>query len=147
MSIHQQEMYHQHQGKNDLFSSRAAFPPERHLFLQGGNAPGNSGLILSTDAKPRLKWTPELHQRFIEAVNQLGGADSKHTNKEERKIITAKFASLSRKFVLPSQLIQNFHLSEATPKSVMRLMGIPGLTLYHLKSHLQVPAVFFFFLN
>ncbi|KAG1365588.1 myb-related protein 2-like [Cocos nucifera] len=75
MSIHQQEMYHQHQRKNDLFSSRAAFPPERHLFLQRGNAPGNSGLILSTDAKPRLKWTPELHQRFIEAVNQLGGAD------------------------------------------------------------------------
>ncbi|RDX79052.1 Myb family transcription factor PHL8, partial [Mucuna pruriens] len=31
--------------------------------------------VLSTDSKPRLKWTPELHQRFIEATNQLGGAD------------------------------------------------------------------------
>ncbi|XP_010922889.1 myb-related protein 2 isoform X1 [Elaeis guineensis] len=90
-------MYRQHQGQNDLFSSRAAFPP----VLQAGNAPGSSGLFLSTDAKPRLKWTPELHQRFIEAVNQLGGAD------------------------------------RATPKTVMRLMSIPGLTLYHLKSHLQ----------
>ncbi|XP_061366346.1 myb family transcription factor PHL8-like isoform X1 [Gastrolobium bilobum] len=57
--------------------------------------------VLSTDAKPRLKWTPELHQRFIEATNQLGGAH------------------------------------KATPKSLMRVMGIPGLTLYHLKSHLQ----------
>ncbi|KAK9750755.1 hypothetical protein RND81_02G219300 [Saponaria officinalis] len=58
-------------------------------------------LVLSTDAKPRLKWTPQLHHRFIDAVNQLGGPE------------------------------------KATPKSLMRLMGIPGLTLYHLKSHLQ----------
>lgn len=78
---------------------------ERHLFLRGGNSQGDSGLVLSTDAKPRLKWTPELHQRFIDAVNQLGGAE------------------------------------KATPKTVMRLMGIPGLTLYHLKSHLQVPEI------
>ncbi|KAL8533805.1 hypothetical protein ACS0TY_009995 [Phlomoides rotata] len=58
-------------------------------------------LVLSSDAKPRLKWTPELHQRFIQAVNQLGGGE------------------------------------KATPKSLMRVMGIHGLTLYHLKSHLQ----------
>ena len=71
-------MYHHHQqGKNIHSSSRMPIPPERHLFLQGGNGPGDSGLVLSTDAKPRLKWTPDLHERFIEAVNQLGGADSK----------------------------------------------------------------------
>ncbi|XP_010921323.1 myb-related protein 2 [Elaeis guineensis] len=93
--------HHHHQGHSNLLASRTTFPPERHLFLQGGSVPGESGLVLSTDAKPRLKWTPELHERFIEAVNQLGGAD------------------------------------KATPKSIMRLMGIPGLTLYHLKSHLQ----------
>ncbi|CAL1390213.1 unnamed protein product [Linum trigynum] len=58
-------------------------------------------LVLSTDAKPRLKWTAELHQRFVDAVNQLGG------------------------------------LEKATPKSLMKVMAIPGLTLYHLKSHLQ----------
>lgn len=34
--------------------------------------------VLSTDAKPRLKWTPELHQKFIEATNQLGGPESKY---------------------------------------------------------------------
>ncbi|XP_042429063.1 myb-related protein 2-like isoform X3 [Zingiber officinale] len=94
------KMYHQ--GHNNVVSSREAFPPERHLLLQQwGSIPDESGLVLSTDAKPRLKWTPELHDKFIEAVNQLGGAD------------------------------------KATPKAVMRLMGIPGLTLYHLKSHLQ----------
>ncbi|KAK8469646.1 hypothetical protein PHAVU_005G123900 [Phaseolus vulgaris] len=93
--------HHRHQGKNIHSTSRMPIPSERHMFLQTGNGSGDSGLVLSTDAKPRLKWTPDLHARFIEAVNQLGGAD------------------------------------KATPKTVMKLMGISGLTLYHLKSHLQ----------
>ncbi|KAG2300220.1 hypothetical protein Bca4012_011815 [Brassica carinata] len=93
--------YHnQHQGKSILSSSRMPIPSERHPFLRG-NGHGDSGLILSTDAKPRLKWTPDLHERFVEAVNQLGGGE------------------------------------KATPKTIMKVMGIPGLTLYHLKSHLQ----------
>ncbi|XP_057826748.2 protein PHR1-LIKE 2 isoform X2 [Cryptomeria japonica] len=75
--------------------------PERPILLQGGPIPGEMGLVLSTDPKPRLKWTPELHERFVDAVSQLGGPD------------------------------------KATPKSVMRVMGVKGLTLYHLKSHLQ----------
>ncbi|KAG6412177.1 hypothetical protein SASPL_124847 [Salvia splendens] len=96
-------MYHcrHHQEKNVHPSSRVSIPPERHMFLQGVNGTGDSSLVLSSDAKPRLKWTIDLHERFIEAVNQLGGAE------------------------------------KATPKSVLKLMGIPGLTLYHLKSHLQ----------
>ncbi|TVU47231.1 hypothetical protein EJB05_06823 [Eragrostis curvula] len=97
-------MYHhqqQQQSYGHFLSSRQTYPPERHLLLQGGSVPAEPGLVLSTDAKPRLKWTPELHERFVEAVNQLGGPD------------------------------------KATPKTIMRLMGVPGLTLYHLKSHLQ----------
>ncbi|KAE9616748.1 putative sterol 14-alpha-demethylase transcription factor MYB-HB-like family [Lupinus albus] len=91
-----------HQGKNIHPSSRMSIPSsERNMFLKTGNGSSDSGLVLSTDAKPRLKWTPDLHARFIEAVHQLGGPD------------------------------------KATPKTVTKLMGIPGLTLYHLKSHLQ----------
>ncbi|CAL9114736.1 unnamed protein product [Musa textilis] len=63
---------------------------------------GDSGLVLTTDPKPRLRWTVELHDRFVDAVTQLGGPD------------------------------------KATPKTIMRVMGVKGLTLYHLKSHLQV---------
>ncbi|KAL8480467.1 hypothetical protein ACS0TY_027123 [Phlomoides rotata] len=32
-------------------------------------------LVLSSDAKPRLKWTSNLHHRFIDAVDKLEGAE------------------------------------------------------------------------
>jgi len=35
-----------------------------------------AGEFSPTDPKPRLRWTAELHERFVDAVNQLGGADS-----------------------------------------------------------------------
>ncbi|KAL6990582.1 hypothetical protein U1Q18_008699 [Sarracenia purpurea var. burkii] len=62
---------------------------------------GDPCLVLTSDPKPRLRWTADLHERFVDAVAQLGGA------------------------------------SKATPKAIMRTMGVKGLTLFHLKSHLQ----------
>ncbi|KAL5972322.1 hypothetical protein ACLOJK_041575 [Asimina triloba] len=58
-------------------------------------------LVLTADPKPRLRWTADLHDRFVDAVTQLGGP------------------------------------GKATPKTILRAMGVKGLTLFHLKSHLQ----------
>jgi SHAQKYF class myb-like DNA-binding protein len=72
--------------------------------LQGGGVSNHKGdpcLVLTADPKPRLRWTQDLHERFVDAVTQLGGP------------------------------------SKATPKAIMRTMNVKGLTLFHLKSHLQ----------
>ncbi|GJN21816.1 hypothetical protein PR202_gb09332 [Eleusine coracana subsp. coracana] len=57
---------------------------------------------------PRLRWTSELHRSFVRAIDCLGGPDS------------------------------TFPSTEATPKLILQLMGVRGLTIAHVKSHLQV---------
>ncbi|KAJ6823628.1 response regulator 10 [Iris pallida] len=49
--------------------------------------------------KPRMSWTPELHQKFVIAFNQLG--------------------------------------TNASPKKIVEVMGVPDLTARHVASHLQ----------
>jgi len=36
----------------------------------------NDGVMMTRDPKPRLMWTAELHQQFVDAVTKLGGLDS-----------------------------------------------------------------------
>lgn len=49
---------------------------EFHNSVDGSGLCSDPCLVLTSDPKPRLRWTGELHERFVDAVTQLGGPDS-----------------------------------------------------------------------
>ena len=89
-------------------------PPETTTTKAAGNntTNNNNGKISTSNTnnnnnnnadsdRCRLRWTPELHARFLRSVKTLGGLDI------------------------------------ATPKGVVELMRVQGVTIQHVKSHLQ----------
>lgn len=46
-----------------------------------GNEGGDiAARVVAASSKQRLRWTTELHERFVEAVTQLGGPESESLN-------------------------------------------------------------------
>ncbi|CAJ1935945.1 unnamed protein product [Sphenostylis stenocarpa] len=65
----------------------------------------------SPNRKTRVVWSSDLHNRFLNAIHELG------------------LATLL--------LVLNFYLSDAVPKKILALMNVPGLQRGHVGSHLQ----------
>ncbi|CAL5408112.1 unnamed protein product [Camellia sinensis] len=96
---------------------------------------GDPCLVLTSDPKPRLRWTADLHDRFVDAVTQLGGPTITTMLKLRNGFIL--FRQLNRlKLKELSYNVTELSM-KATPKAILRTMGVKGLTLFHLKSHLQ----------
>lgn len=68
-------LHHNHHHHHER-SNMCGVGGNTHTTAGAGTIQGDSGLVLTTDPKPRLRWTVELHERFVDAVAQLGGPDS-----------------------------------------------------------------------
>ncbi|KAH6812836.1 myb-like HTH transcriptional regulator family protein [Perilla frutescens var. frutescens] len=94
--------YHDH-----LDVSHNPYAPHLEQMKQFGRPPGCLSTTppinasAASSSKTRIRWTQDLHDRFVECVNRLGGPD------------------------------------KATPKQILKLMDTEGLTIFHVKSHLQ----------
>lgn len=93
-------------------------------------------------SKSRLRWTPELHEKFVTAVAHLGGAERKLSARIDLAgscfLLCSRYEKVDPKE--KRRISDPFFLFclGATPKAVLRLMGVSGITIYHVKSHLQV---------
>ncbi|XP_047956434.1 protein PHOSPHATE STARVATION RESPONSE 1-like [Salvia hispanica] len=87
-------------GMEKHYYSKAVQLEKQHSFSCGGTKLINVSSS-EKEQKKRIRWTEDLHKKFIECVDRLGGA------------------------------------KKATPKGILKLMQCDGLTIFHIKSHLQ----------
>lgn len=91
------------------------------------NSIAESGGRGGVSSKARRCWSPDLHRRFVAALEELGGAYG----------INIKLTQVQYFFITHNKLTR-FLYAVATPKQIREKMKVDGLTNDEIKSHLQV---------
>ncbi|KAG6535984.1 hypothetical protein ZIOFF_001021 [Zingiber officinale] len=102
---------------------------------------------------PRMRWTEELHRSFVAAVEFLGGETSKFLllfffffdrllkqNESEGSVdyLPVQFESLLLEQEMKIERERNVRRRRATPKRILEAMGVKGIGMSQVKSHLQM---------
>lgn len=98
----------------------------------------SSGLVLTTDPKPRLRWTAELHERFVDAVTHLGGPDSTFSSSSYISLYDSIYIKLSVILIV-------IYISRGYTKDDNESDGCEGS--YALSSQEPSPGPILFFLS
>ncbi|GJR13742.1 phosphate starvation response 1-like protein [Tanacetum coccineum] len=121
-----------HVGASSTKSMQIQVIPQSSVEACNPMTPSSCGA--SNQSKPRMRWTPELHEAFVEAVNKLGGSESNtytlHVKFDDMEDAMLTFSDVTSRKPVTWCL-------GATPKGVLKQMKVEGLTIYHVKSHLQ----------
>ena len=92
--------------------------------------------------KARVVWSVEMHQQFVQAVNQLGIDSELHSFTpccfSLHSYCGVQLCSILVPVALVPDLHHVFSLAEAVPKRILDLMNVEGLTRENVASHLQV---------
>jgi hypothetical protein len=92
-------------------SASPAAGPTYSAGSPGTSGGGGSG----SAAKQRLRWTPELHERFVDAVTQLGGPDREFTLFQLQPFMERSFDCIAPTLLIVSSTI--FTMSGREPCS------------------------------
>ncbi|KAF3573339.1 hypothetical protein F2Q69_00062489 [Brassica cretica] len=87
--------------------------------------------------KPRMTWTPELHQLFEKAVEKMGGVERNHSHES---LVNIQFFFACYSFIILFFVLTMLN-AEAVPKQILKCMqeekDAEGLSRNNVASHLQ----------
>ncbi|KAG5575272.1 hypothetical protein H5410_055406 [Solanum commersonii] len=81
----------------------------------------NDGVVMTRDLKPRLMWTAELHQQFVDVVTKLGGLDRHFSSSGYVHFTRQVFDDITHKNVLSYTALIDGHARNALPIKALKL--------------------------